>query len=671
MRVSLISMPFGPLHFPSIALAQLQAVLRETMGDRVQCNVNYLCHDFGALVGQSTYRSISENETTGDTHFGDWFFRKAAFPNLVDNPEHWFQLVPTELREGIILRYERDWSPFREQIPRWIEDMIRAYKLDEADVVGFSSMFAQTLASVAMANAIRLRNPKVILVIGGANCEFPMGIEYVHHFSCFDAVFAGPALVSFPDFIQFLLDGNTESIHRIDGVFTRRNTQSAASLPESTNLRGNERVLILNDIREAGLERPIDQLLLPDYDEFLDRYDRLFSREIQEPFVVFETSRGCWWGQQSHCTFCGLNGLGMNYRSMNPESAFKLLDDLMDRYRHRVSHFECVDNILPRSFCSKVFPWLNPPEDVAFYWEVKANLGHAELTALAQAQVWAIQPGIEALNTETLKLMKKGVSAFANLRLLRDAPMYDIEVQWYLLAGFPGEEEAVYQKYLEDFPRLHHLRPPVTLIPLKYNRYSPYHLEPECYGLDLVPAHFYEVAYPIPKRALANMAYFFLDQNTLKQAINPEDALFSSMDLTLRLPLRDYWEALRQKWFKWRTRFEGTDGAPPASLNYRPGSTSVIFDTRSGQRRRHSLSPLEAELLWHLQKPASIQQLLKRFKEHLESDVLGALDVLHHFLQLTFREGDRYQSLVSAKRSMEIPEPLPRSQRPTATVSHD
>jgi hypothetical protein len=38
-----------------------------------------------------------------------------------------------------------------------------------------------------------------------------------------------------------------------------------------------------------------------------------------EPGLLIETSRGCWCGAVSHCTFCGLNGEGMAYRRKSPQ----------------------------------------------------------------------------------------------------------------------------------------------------------------------------------------------------------------------------------------------------------------------------------------------------------------------------------------------------------------
>ena len=48
------------------------------------------------------------------------------------------------------------------------------------------------------------------------------------------------------------------------------------------------------------------------------------------PTLLFETSRGCWWGAKSHCTFCGLNGETMAFRSKSPRRALDELEQLGD-----------------------------------------------------------------------------------------------------------------------------------------------------------------------------------------------------------------------------------------------------------------------------------------------------------------------------------------------------
>ena len=666
MRVKLISMPFGPLHFPSIAIAQLTSAVKEQFGDAITIDIHYLNHDFGEFFGQEHYNTICQNEKSADPNFGDWVFSMAAFPELADNTDAYFDLVPEAFRKEYRSYYEKNLRAGREGIPAFMETLIDKYALDQADLVGYTSMFAQTVASIAMAKALRKRNPGLYQVMGGANCEFPMGVEYVHNFDCFNAIFSGPGLVSFPAFLEKFQNRDWTGIDRINGVFTPTNCVSAGTFPDNFALREKAAALLKNGIREIGDERPVGKILALDYDAFLDDYDRRFSRDVEEPFIVFETSRGCWWGQKSHCTFCGLNGLAMNYRSMGGEVALDFLQDLIRRYHGRVEHFECVDNILPQHFTKEVFPYLNPPEDVSFFWEVKANLKNEDLLALAQANVWEIQPGIEALNTDTLRLMKKGATAFINIALLRDAPMFYIKVLWYLLMGFPGEKEEVFAKYVEDFPRLVHLRPPVALVPVEYHRFSPYYDQAKDFGLKLAPREFYAVNYPLPEKVLANLAYYFRDTqiedeevavSTIARDESKGIYLPPSLDSSYKSDLKRWWGRLNEGWAYWQTRFEGLDGKAKATLHYYPANQSgvTVMDTRTGDRVRHRLTMEEHKVLLFLVKPLPVKAVVKAFPDLGEERIGEILNRHYTETMLLFKEGELYMSLVPEHRHVEIP----------------
>ena len=137
-----------------------------------------------------------------------------------------------------------------------------------------------------------------------------------------------------------------------------------------------------------------------------------------------------------------------------------------------------------------------------------------EMNTLTNARVKIIQPGIESLATTTLKLMKKGTTAFRNLCLMKFCAIYDIEPAWNLLIGFPGEGEDVYSKYVDDIPLLTHLPPPTGVYPVRFDRYSPYFMKSEEYGLDLHPLDYYSLIYPFPEEALDNLAYYFGDSNS-------------------------------------------------------------------------------------------------------------------------------------------------------------
>ena len=56
-----------------------------------------------------------------------------------------------------------------------------------------------------------------------------------------------------------------------------------------------------------------------------------------------ETSRGCWWGDKHHCSFCGID-FPLRYRSKSPDRALNELLRLRARYDARL--FVMADDIL-------------------------------------------------------------------------------------------------------------------------------------------------------------------------------------------------------------------------------------------------------------------------------------------------------------------------------------
>jgi ribosomal peptide maturation radical SAM protein 1 len=162
----------------------------------------------------------------------------------------------------------------------------------------------------------------------------------------------------------------------------------------------------------------------------------------------------------------------MRFRSKSPERVLGELADLARRYRS--FRFEAVDNILDMAYLAKLFPVLVENETgYEFFYEVKANLNREQLKLMAQAGVTHIQPGIESLSSNVLRLMRKGTSAIQNVNLLRWAQYYNIKVEWNLLWGFPGETEQDYVDQAAVIPHLRHLPPPANSARIWLERFSP------------------------------------------------------------------------------------------------------------------------------------------------------------------------------------------------------
>jgi ribosomal peptide maturation radical SAM protein 1 len=613
IKISLINMPFATLRFPSIALTQLKSVAESRFGERVRVRILYLNHDFANYLGLETYEVLNSLQAS-NAGLGDWLYRSLAFPELADNAEAYLRRYFPQ-RDPRVEAKLRLIVAKRSGLERFLQRLILKHQLDAEDVVGFTSMFAQNTASFAMARLIKAGNPAITTVIGGANCEAPMGLELARHVPALDFVFSGPALVSFPEFLERRLAGDLEGCHRIRGVFSKSN------IPESQP----------QGLGILGPELPIEVPVPLDYDGFLADLERNFPNGKVKPSLTFETSRGCWWGERAHCTFCGLNGGTMAYRAMPPAHALEFFENLFARYGDRCAYFESVDNIMPREYLTEVFPFVRTPQGTSIFYEVKADLKDHEMEVLGRAGVRHIQPGIESLATSTLKLMHKGVTAFQNVNFLKNCLRFGINPSWNLLIGFPRETEEIYRKYMADLPLMVHLPPPFGAFPVRFDRYSPYFTRAGEYGLDLVPYDFYRYIYPFSEEVLANLAYYFEDRNYgadyLAQMVSWKDRLGRAVA-------------------RWTERWSGSDGRPRASLTLkRRGAGAVVHDTRSGEPVDHEADDLGVRILEYIDGNG---RRVRDIAAHTGADEAGVASQVDRFrrLGLLFDEGERLISLV-------------------------
>jgi hypothetical protein len=284
----------------------------------------------------------------------------------------------------------------------------------------------------------------------------------------------------------------------------------------------------------------------------------------------------------------------MGYRAMRPDLAVELIRSLF-RYADRTSVVMCVDNILQRQYIKDVFPYLDTPAETPIFYQLKANLNESEVAAMARANLKLITPGFESLSSNTLKLMDKGVSAFHNLQVMKYCVLYDVHPGWNILVGSPGEPASTYEKYVRELPLLVHLPAPQGLYTIHFNRYSPYHMHPERWGLDLVPIDSYALVFPFPPEAIANIAYEFNDQNLQGDYLQ---ALLRWID-----PVQDKVRAWQRMWDE-----ENPAPQPHLYMHTKSGET-WIYDSRFGDVREYPISPAVRRLLLHLEDTHRIASL--------------------------------------------------------------
>lgn len=492
--VVLVLMPQAGVERPSIALGEIKACLtRSGIGSRVvHANLQYL-----EFVGPALIAAFERGRA--EDGLVDWIFARAAFPEMASDEDAYLEALlarSPRLAKSMPDIGER----LREARHRachfidWIADGVLA---DSPRIVGCSSTFQQHVASLALLRRIRERAPEVVTMMGGANCETRMGRATHRHFPWVDVVVSGEADGFIGLLCETILDnGAAVAADELPlGVFGPVHRQRG--YPETAGGDGLPR----------ATTEDISTVPLPDYDDYFEQLaGNLFAGSVR-PGLPVESARGCWWGMRSHCTFCGLNGGGMAFRAKPAAQMLREMDDLAARYG--VTGFEAVDNILPVDYFAGFLPALRDngrAYDV--FYETKANLKPHEVRALADAGVRWIQPGIENLDSRVLKLMRKGVGAWNNVRLLRLGRQHGMRLSWTILCDFPGEEDSWYLEMAAWLPWLSHLQPG-GFTRLRFDRYSPYFDHADAYGLKLLPARLYRHIYPLDEAELAELAYYF------------------------------------------------------------------------------------------------------------------------------------------------------------------
>jgi ribosomal peptide maturation radical SAM protein 1 len=508
---------------------------------------------FASLIGEKAYARICD--APGEAYAGERFFARCAFglPPLGRRARRMFEpgwrmgpnkdweiapdasgddgLKPLTLPE--LRRLERYAKGFVEVVARAVSE--RYYR-----IVGCTTTFAQTAASVALLNRIKALSKGTTTILGGANCEGEMAKGIASLPSGIDHVFSGESEATFPQFVLATLAG---------------------LCPAGRTFLGEPC-------------RDLDALPTPTFVEFYAQRRRFHTPAgvpTSQTEIPYETSRGCWWGEKHHCTFCGLSGETIAFRQKSPDRVIQDLRTLLDT--HPTRKVLMVDNIMPHAYFRLLLPRLaSEIPGHSIYYEVKANLSLSQVLALKRAGITSIQPGIESLSSSLLTLMNKGIQARQNLMLLRYARATGIHVDWFLLWGFPEDQIEAYKETLSILPLLHHLQPPLVMGHLSIDRFSPYFCRPRDFGIHDIkpPAGCYDW---LPRQA---------DPRGIECHFTAEYPCGS----------HDHVEVIRRMWLamkRWQAAWKGKRGAPDEELRlFRRRRSYVLVDTRRLRKKQRS-----------------------------------------------------------------------------------
>lgn len=583
MRVALVVMPLASADRPSLAAGLLKASL---LRRGIACDVKHFNLTLWKMLGAETYRFLSLRAAT-TALVGEWAFSQAFFGEPFSTWESYRDEVLADRVQGIGPEGHAPILALREIVPAFLRVALEACDWSAYDVVGFTSTFEQTMPSLSLARAIRRRHPRVRVVLGGANFEPPMGRPYLEAFDFVDFIANGEADASFPALCEAL--------------------RNARPGPYPGFLSRDD-----GGVVDGGRAEPVpmDEVPVPDYHDYFRVLSALTppgGRSPVTPWLPVEASRGCWWGEKSHCTFCGLNAESMGFRRKSASRVLAEVDELHGR--HGPLPLQFADNILGMGAFRDLLPaWAARPSPPVSFFEVKANLRRSQLILLKAAGVSAIQPGIESLSDPTLVRMRKGTTAAQNIACLRWGMEAGVSVYWNLLYGFPGEAPEELDATLSLLPKLVHLPPPSAAAPIRLDRFSPYFERPSEHGFTFVqPMPAYRHVYPFDDEALRTVAsYFRYEHPGLATALSRGGALGSFFHL---------WEG--------RSR-EGACGV----LTVRPDGDGhhVLSDTRfTRPAATRRLSPTAEAILLAADAPVPMEVALDRAAGGAPGATAGAL----------------------------------------------
>jgi len=610
MDVVFCVMPFADVQYPAIGVSLLHAQLKQ-LG--ISSKIFYFNIDLAEWIDWELYEWIAqrtEQQVPGLSAppvslIGEWFFSDVVFGNRVPQEDDYIlrflmadpsssEVVPKLIRARHIRRH-------------FVQHCVQEISHYAPRIVAFTSSFHQTCACLAVAKGLKeCANPPLIL-FGGANCQGEMGWQLVQSFPWIDYVCTGEGDEVVPLFLQHYLRG--ESHRGIPGMLQRGQNKS---IPAPV--------------------RHMDTLPFPEYSDYFATLHASDLRNRITPRLLIETARGCWWGEKQHCTFCGLNGATMTYRSKSPKRVLKEIGFLSETYR--IDRFDCVDNILDLKYVNTVFPELaREDHKIQFFFETKSNLRFEQLRSLREGGVRCLQPGIESFSNRILRLIKKGCTGLQNIQFLRWCEELGILPTWNILYGFPDEPISDYRQMAELVPLLVHLEPPMFCQRIRMDRFSPLFLNSDRNAaVRRHPAPAYSYVFPLPKEEVENLAYYF----DFEYADGRDPAEYTR-DLVSEV---QHWTA------------RSGPKRPQLDL-FRSEQVSIIRDTRPcAVRSTHVLSGTTAEVYLACDSVQSVPSLCRKFGTTVsESGIRASLERLHT-AKLIVELEDQYLSLAIVRNRL-------------------
>ncbi len=302
------------------------------------------------------------------------------------------------------------------------EMLIQRIVKSDPDFLGFSLYLWNSERSLFIADQIKKRNPKTKIFLGGP--EVSQDNLSLLETASFDYAIEGEAESIFALLLKSLL--KSEPVGNIPNLFYR-------------NSEGN--------LLKSKVKKDIDFEL----NTYPSPYISGFIPVEQSRSTYLETVRGC----KSQCTYCFYPKSSNVLRSIDIEESMKLIQKLKDLGAKELVFLDPTFNHRPQ-----FEKFLDALIDVNYDGQLKmfAELRSEGITTqiakkLAKAGFYKIELGMQSINKETLKRVKRFGSPEKVVEASHKLTDVGIELLLDLIIGLPGDKPEDIDKGIEFFKK--------------------------------------------------------------------------------------------------------------------------------------------------------------------------------------------------------------------------
>ena len=586
-EILLIVPPFSLLEMPCIGLDILFTIASQ---ENIKTDVFYANIAFAKYIGIKKYVYISKCLMSLYDLIGERIFSKAAYPEkkiLGDN----FDIIKSDLFNNINENFlkKKDVREIAEESIEWSDLIADEILKTNYKIIGVTTGHQQTNSAIAIINRIKNIDHSRIITMGGSACDGEMA----------------EGIQSLSKNIDYVFRGESELSWR---YFLRKYKK--------------------NQLPKRGIIEPVklDNLDIIETSTYNYYYEQLkyIDLRIDSISILYEGSRGCWWGDHRKCNFCGVNGWNKNYRCKSEKKIVSDIEKILKE--HPDAKIQMVDTLMPRKYLSTLLPILkNKFPKLNLFYEQRADLTLEQLIKLKRFGVNYTQVGIEALTTPILKKINKGIDAKTNIEFLRYAKSVGCFIGWNFLYAIPNDTNKDWNEIFNLLPHIYHLNPPFGIRKLEIARFSPYFCNPNLFNIyDIYPESIYSEIFP-SFADLKNLAWLF--KCSFKSYSNENKQFLNKLFYFLKL---------------WMNKWNTEKSKIPQLKVLLKDSEYYVFDSRDNDKLEKISKQGARILLYGFNENTSKEDILWSLKNKY------IIDYENHYIPLATAHPKLYKELKNA-----------------------